>query len=166
MSRLSYLVFSGIVAVAFAAQVSLGSQGSQRPQGSAAAPGAQSLPAVTVYKSPTCGCCSNWIEHMRANGFAVTAHDVEDVGAVKTKYGVPPEAGSCHTSLIDGYVVEGHVPADTVKRLLRERPKVAGIAVPGMPVGSPGMEVPGRAADSYTIVAFEKSGKYTVYERR
>ena len=165
MSRLYYLGLSGIVAVAFAAQVSLDSQSSQRPQAAPAAQG-QNLPAVTVYKSATCGCCSNWIEHMRANGFMVTSHDVEDVGAVKTKYGVPPEAGSCHTSLVDGYVVEGHVPADTIKRLLRERPKVAGIAVPGMPVGSPGMEVPGRPADSYTIVAFEKSGKYTVYERR
>jgi hypothetical protein len=103
---------------------------------------------------------------MRANGFVVTTHDVDDIGEVKAKNGVPGEAGSCHTSLIGGYVVEGHVPADAIKRMLREKPKIAGIAVPGMPVGSPGMEVPGRPADSYSIVAFEKSGKYTVYERR
>jgi hypothetical protein len=103
---------------------------------------------------------------MRANGFVVTAHDVEDVAAVKAKYGVPAAAGSCHTSLVGGYVVEGHVPADAIKRMLRERPNVVGLSVPGMPVGSPGMEVPGRAADSYSIVTFDQSGKYSVYERR
>src|SRR5262245_46240428 len=80
--------------------------------------------SVTVYKSPTCGCCSKWIEHMRANGFAVASHDVEDIAAIKTKHGVPAQAASCHTALVDGYVVEGHVPADVVKRLLRERPKI------------------------------------------
>jgi len=122
--------------------------------------------AVTVYKSPSCGCCSKWIEHMRANGFTVASHDVEDIAAIKTKHGVPSQAASCHTALVDGYVVEGHVPADVVKRLLRERPKVSGIATPGMPMGSPGMEVPSGTKESYSVVSFDTSGKQTVFERR
>jgi hypothetical protein len=122
-------------------------------------------PAVTTYKSPTCGCCSKWIDHMKSHGFDVKAIDVEDVGVVKKTHGVPPALGSCHTSLVGGYLVEGHVPADVISRLLRERPAVAGIAVPGMPVGSPGMEVPGRS-DAYSVVSFDKAGKVAVYERR
>jgi len=131
---------------------------------SGAAPRAQrTAPSVTVYKSPTCGCCSKWVDHMRANGFEVTATNVEDMAAVKQKYGVPEKAGSCHTSLVGGYVIEGHVPADLVKRLLAERPKVVGLAVPGMPASAPGMDIPGQP---YTIVGFDKAGQLTVYERR
>lgn len=128
-------------------------------------PRAQTARSVTVYKSPTCGCCSSWVEHMRANGFEIVAHDVDDIDAEKKKHGVPADLGSCHTALVGGYVVEGHVPADVVKRLLAERPKVAGIAVPGMPMGAPGMEVPGRR-DPYTIVSFDQTGQSKVYERR
>ena|SRR6516164_11329973 len=122
--------------------------------------------SVTVYKSPTCGCCSKWIEHMRANGFVVASYDVEDIAAIKSKHGVPAQAASCHTALVDGYVVEGHVPADVVKRMLRERPKVSGIATPGMPMGSPGMEVPSGTKEAYAILAFDASGKQTVFDRR
>lgn len=125
----------------------------------------QAATSVTVYKSPTCGCCSKWVDHMRANGFQMTAHNVDDIAAVKAKHGVPAEAGSCHTSLVGGYVIEGHVPADAVKRLLAERPTVTGIAVPGMPAGSPGMEVAGRR-DPYSIVSFDRTGQIKVYERR
>jgi hypothetical protein len=125
----------------------------------------QGTPRVTVYKSPTCGCCSNWVEHMKKNGFVVTTQDVDDVDAVKMKHGVPPGASSCHTAIVDGYVVEGHVPADAVKRMLKERPQAVGIAVPGMPVGSPGMEQ-GEARDPYDVVTFDRSGKTSVYERR
>ena len=100
---------------------------------------------------------------MRANGFDVAAQNVEDMALVKQKYGVPDKLGSCHTSLVGGYVIEGHVPADLVKRLLAERPKVAGLAVPGMPASAPGMDIPGHP---YTIVAFDRAGKLTVYERR
>ena len=102
---------------------------------------------------------------MRTNGFDVKALDVEDIDTVKRTYGVPPALGSCHTSLVGGYVVEGHVPADAVTRLLRERPKVAGLAVPGMPVGSPGMEV-GDRKEPYVIASFDKAGNAAVYERR
>ena len=95
---------------------------------SGTAPLAQrTTPKVTTYKSPTCGCCSKWVDHMRASGFEVTATNVEDMAAVKQKYGVPDKAGSCHTSVVGDYVIEGHVPADVVKRLLAERPKLAGL---------------------------------------
>ena len=131
---------------------------------SGAAPRAQrTAPSVTVYKSPTCGCCTKWVDHMRANGFDVTATNVEDTAVVRQKYGVPDKAGSCHTAVVGGYVIEGHVPADLVKRLLAERPKIAGLAVPGMPASAPGMDIPGQP---YTIVGFDKAGQLTVYERR
>src|SRR5688572_725528 len=108
-------------------------------------------PVVSVFKTATCGCCGLWVEHMKANGFDLKVQDVEDISAIKAKLGVRSEVSSCHTSQVGGYVVEGHVPADVVHRLLKERPKVAGIAVPGMPLGSPGMEVPGGRKDSYAV---------------
>lgn len=121
---------------------------------------------VMVYKSPTCGCCSAWVDHLRKNGFTVRTHDVDDMNQIKHKYGVTGRTASCHTALVDGYVVEGHVPADTIRRLLKERPLVTGIAAPGMPIGSPGMEVKGQPAERYDVVAFDNKGKTTVYERR
>ncbi len=119
---------------------------------------------ITVYKSPWCGCCGMWSEHMRANGFAVNVREVEDVDPVKALYGVPPALASCHTALVDGYVVEGHVPADVVERLLAERPEARGLAVPGMPAGSPGMEGAGR--EPYDVFIFDDRGKIAVYARR
>jgi hypothetical protein len=119
---------------------------------------------VAVFKSPTCGCCAKWNEHMKAAGFTVNSTDVPDVAPVKDKHGVPPATRSCHTALVGGYVLEGHVPADVVRKLLRERPaSVVGLAVPGMPAGSPGMEMPDGRKDTYHIVAFDKGGKTTVY---
>lgn len=97
---------------------------------------------VEVYKSPYCGCCTEWVEHLRKNGFAVTTHDVDDVPAARKKLGMPERLGSCHTARIGNYVVEGHVPAADIQRLLKEKPKALGLAVPGMPPGSPGMESP------------------------
>ena len=123
-------------------------------------------PQLTVYKSPTCGCCSKWVEHMKANGFDVKAIDVDDVDKVKREHGVPASAASCHTGIVNGYVVEGHVPADAVQKMLKEKPAIAGIAVPGMPMGSPGMEVPSGQKDAYTIVSFDKTGKTAVYQKR
>ena len=122
--------------------------------------------SITVYKSPTCGCCSKWIDHMRAQGFAVKSLDVEDITSIKTAYGVPAESASCHTALVGSYVVEGHVPADSVKRLLREKPKISGIAVAGMPVGSPGMEIPSGQVEHYDVVSFVKGGKTAVFEKK
>jgi hypothetical protein len=123
-------------------------------------------PTMTVYKSPTCGCCANWITHLQHNGFDVKAVNVEDIDAVKRTYGVPAALGSCHTGLVNGYVIEGHIPADAVHRFLREKPAGAvGIAVPGMPAGSPGMEM-GNRKDPYNIMRFDKSGASAVFERR
>jgi hypothetical protein len=119
--------------------------------------------SITVYKSPQCGCCKTWVEHLRKEGFAVTANDVDDMAAIKTKLGVPASLGSCHTAIVGGYVIEGHVPGADIRKLLAEKPKVAGLAVPGMPVGSPGMEMPGMPADKYEVIAFAKDGKNRVF---
>lgn len=97
-------------------------------------------PVVEVFKSPRCGCCGKWVEHLRRNGFEVKAHDVEDATAARKRLGMPDRLGSCHTAKVGGYVVEGHVPAADIQRLLREKPKALGLAVPSMPPGSPGME--------------------------
>jgi hypothetical protein len=117
---------------------------------------------VQVWKSPTCGCCGEWIEHLRSAGFEVAVNDVQDLAVVKQSLGVPEDLQSCHTALIDGYVVEGHVPAADIRRLLEERPEIAGLAVPGMPVGSPGMEI-GDQKDPYDVVTFTSEGPQAVY---
>ncbi len=116
---------------------------------------------VVVYKSPTCGCCSLWVDHLRANGFTVVARDTSDMAAIKRRLGVPAAMESCHTSIVDGYIVEGHVPAADVERLLSARPAVVGIAVPGMPMGSPGME--GPRSDRYDVLTFDRAGRSTVF---
>lgn len=118
---------------------------------------------LTVYKSPTCGCCKLWEQHLRQAGFSVKSVNVEDVVEYKIRHGVTPELGACHTALVEGYVIEGHVPAADIKRLLRERPKVKGLAVPGMPMGSPGMEGPTREA--YSVQSFDAAGNTRVYAR-
>jgi hypothetical protein len=122
-------------------------------------------PSMEVYKSPTCGCCSKWVDHATQAGFNVKVTDLSDeaLNAVKQKHGIPRTAQSCHTGLVGGYVIEGHVPVAEVQRLLKERPAVAGIAVGGMPIGSPGMEVPGQRAQTYNVVTFDKAGAVKVY---
>jgi hypothetical protein len=125
----------------------------------------QKAATVMVFKTATCGCCSKWVDHMRAAGFALKVQDVEDIAAVKERLGVAPEISSCHTSQVDGYVLEGHVPASAVQRLLKERPKVTGLAVPGMPMGSPGMEVPSGQKDAYAVIAFGGGQPSRVYEK-
>lgn len=118
--------------------------------------------SVTVYKSPTCGCCSDWVKHMRANGFKVEAHDVDDVSPIRRRYRVPGSLASCHTAIVGGYAIEGHVPASDIKRLLLERPAVIGLSVPGMVVGSPGMEQ--GKPEPYETLAFDERG-YRVFAR-
>lgn len=122
----------------------------------------RALPAVTVYKSPTCGCCGDWVTHMRDNGFKVETHDLTDLAPIRRKWGVPDELTSCHTAQVGGYTIEGHVPAADIKRLLRERPKARGLAVPGMVPGSPGMEQ--GTAQPYSTILFG-GGSYRVFER-
>ncbi len=147
-----------VVIPVFAVAVPLGAAAMSAAAHESAAP-----IAVIVYKNAQCGCCKNWVEHLRKAGFEVTAKDVNDLAAIKNKLGVPSALASCHTAIVGQYVVEGHVPAADIKRLLDEKPKVAGIGVPGMPVGSPGMEMPGTPADRYDVVAFAKDGKQRVF---
>lgn len=120
--------------------------------------GAQSPPLVSVYKSPACGCCGEWITHMRANGFRVEIRDLADVTPIKSRYGIPYGLGSCHTAIVEGYAIEGHVPATDVQKLLRERPKVKGLAVPGMVPGSPGMDQ--GPPQTYATLAFDDRGTW------
>jgi len=127
-----------------------------------AAPVAPAANKVEVYKSPACGCCSQWVEHMQKNGFAVEVHNVRNVTPFRERYGVPQSVASCHTALVGGYAIEGHVPAAAVKRLLREKPKAAGIAVPGMVSGSPGMEQ-GTGKVPYNVMLFNTRGSTKVF---
>ena len=119
---------------------------------------------VTVYKTPTCGCCAKWVDHLEANGFRVKVVDLADVTPMKIRYGVPADLGSCHTALVSGYFVEGHVPAEEIHRMLETGEPIAGLAVPGMPMGSPGME--GFRSDPYDIVAVEKDGGRRIFASR
>ncbi len=128
-----------------------------------AAPAQQAvpLPVVKVWKTPTCGCCGKWIRQMEAAGFRVEATDVDNVDPVRKANGLPLNLASCHTALVGGYVVEGHVPASDVRRLLREKPAILGLAVPGMPAGSPGMDVPG--SPPFDVLSVRKDGATSVY---
>jgi hypothetical protein len=121
----------------------------------------QASPKIEVYKDPTCSCCSNWVAHLQREGFATTVTDVASIESVKIKYHVPQQLQSCHTALVGGYVIEGHVPASDIRRLLKERPSVVGLAVPGMPIGSPGME--GASGKPYNVLSFDAAGKSAVY---
>lgn len=120
------------------------------------------LPTITVYKSPTCGCCVDWVSHLRDNGFSVKVESRANVQPVKRQLGVPSNLSSCHTATVGNYVVEGHVPADDVKRLLRTNPKVKGLSVPGMPIGSPGMER-GDRVQPYEVLTFAPNGETSVF---
>jgi hypothetical protein len=128
-----------------------------------AGPALAARDVIEVYKSASCGCCTKWIEHLRANGFDVKAHDVDDITVSRARLGVPQALGSCHTGRVDRYLIEGHVPAKDIERLLRERPSAAGLAVPGMPRGSPGMEA--DVMDPYDVLLFQPNGRYAVYQR-
>jgi hypothetical protein len=119
-------------------------------------------PVIEVYKSPTCGCCEEWIKYLRANGFTVNAHDVQEPAQYRARFGIPEQMGSCHTATVQGYALEGHVPAADIKRLLATKPKAKGLAVPGMVSGSPGME--GARRDAYDVLLVQESGKATVYK--
>lgn len=125
---------------------------------------APEAPVVDVYKSPSCGCCTKWISHLEDNGFKVRAHDTDDVISHKYRLGVPPGHGSCHTAEVNGYVVEGHVPAREIQRLLKERPKARGLVLPAMPIGSPGMEM-GNRKDPYEVLLVDKNGGTRTYAR-
>lgn len=124
----------------------------------------RSKPLVEVWKSPTCGCCKDWIAHLEANGFAVKVNEVGNTG-MRGRLGIPTQLGSCHTALVGGYAIEGHVPARDIQRLLAERPQAVGLAVPGMPIGSPGMDGPeyGGRRDRYDVLLVRKDGSSAVF---
>lgn len=120
-------------------------------------------PAMVVYKTRTCGCCSKWVDHLKANGFTVTVNDVPSTADYRRKYGVPEQLQSCHTGVVNGYAIEGHVPAADIQRLLKKRPKAKGLAVPGMPIGSPGMEQ-GPRRQAYSVLLFTSDGKASEFQ--
>lgn len=118
---------------------------------------------IQVYKTPTCGCCGNWVEHLKKNGFEVSVENVADTAPYRRKYGIPETLLSCHTAVVGGYALEGHVPAAEVQRLLREKPKAKGLAVPGMPMGSPGMET--ATPQAYSVMLVDMAGRASVYQK-
>lgn len=122
-------------------------------------------PTIKVYKSPTCGCCALWVDHMREAGFELDVEDTDDMIGVKVDAGLPLQLQSCHTALVDGYVFEGHIPAEVIARFLAEKPSTSGLAVPGMPIGSPGMEF-GDRVDPYDVLQFDAAGNTSIYESR
>jgi hypothetical protein len=124
---------------------------------------AEEANAITVYRSPTCSCCGKWLEHLKQNNFTIKDVPTEDMQAIKHKYGVSDEMASCHTAIVDGYVVEGHVPADDIKTLLKTKPKVVGITVPQMPSGTPGMEMGGKK-DPYNVMSFDTENHFQVFK--
>ena len=124
----------------------------------------QGQPAVVkVYKSPGWGCCGGWIKHLEDSGFVVKAEDSNKVSEIKSRYNIPVDLQSCHTAIVDGYIVEGHVPSEEVILMLRERPSIIGLSVPGMPAGSPGMEMPNGATEPYNVISFDKLGRTKVF---
>ncbi len=119
---------------------------------------------ITVYYSPTCGCCKDWLTHLDKHGFKIDAIELQDVNGIKQKHKLPRQVASCHTAFIDGYIIEGHVPADDIKRLLIDRPAIRGLSVPQMPVGTPGMEM-GSRKDPFVVVSFDKEGTVAPYKQ-
>jgi hypothetical protein len=148
--RVSGLIAGGMAGTRLAAEVS----------GSSAKP-----MAITVYKSSSCGCCTSWVEYVRDNGFEPTVHDEEDMDAIKAQLGVPEGVRSCHTALVGKYLIEGHVPASDIKRLVAEQAGVAGLAVPGMPSGTPGMAQAGAKIAGFEVVAFQQDGTTKTFAR-
>lgn len=137
------------------------SSGAASGSTSASASGSSSLPVVEVWKTPTCGCCGKWVRTLEKAGFKVQAHDVDSLDAIMQKHGITPALASCHTAVVGRYVIEGHVPESDIRRLLREKPDIKGLAAPGMPQGSPGMDVPG--SPPFDVLAIGKDGKTSVY---
>ena len=123
-------------------------------------------PTMAIFMSPTCGCCAKWVDHLKSAGFKTVVHEEEDMDTVKESLGVPREMRSCHTGQVDKYLIEGHVPADDIRKLLAAKPKAAGLAAPGMPASSPGMAVPGEPHEPYEVLLFQRDGKSEVFARR
>ena len=132
----------------------------------AAGTGSDADPTMTIYMSPTCGCCSKWVDHVKAAGFKTVVHQEQDMDTVKESLGVPRDLRSCHTAQVDKYLIEGHVPAEDVRKLLAQKPKAAGLAAPGMPASSPGMAVAGEPHEPFDVLLFQRDGKSEVFAHR
>ena len=128
-------------------------------------PGGMGPTPITVYKSSTCDCCTKWVDHIRANGFSPVVHDQEEMDALKDEMGVPPDVRSCHTAIVDKYLIEGHVPASDIRRLLADRPRTLGLAVPGMPPLTPGMAPAGVKPKDFEVISFQPNGSTKVFAR-
>jgi len=131
----------------------------------AASLGSAADPTLTIYMSPTCGCCAKWVDHVKAAGFKTVVHQDRDMETVKDSLGVPRDLRSCHTAQVGKYLVEGHVPAEDISQLLAQRPDAAGLAAPGMPASSPGMAVPGEAHEPFDVLLFQGDGSAAVFAR-
>jgi hypothetical protein len=131
----------------------------------AAIPGSAADPTMTIYMSPTCGCCAKWVDHVKAAGFKTVVHPDQDMDTVKESLGVPLAMRSCHTAQVEKYLIEGHVPAEDIKKLLAQRPKAAGLAAPGMPASSPGMAVPGEPHEPFDVLLFRGDGSTEVFAK-
>ena len=161
---LSGLTGFATLAVASCGEPTRGEATERRGSAPARASGNQQTATMTVYRDPGCGCCEQWAERARSAGYRVVVTDSADMPAIKRKLGVPAKLASCHTAIVGAFIVEGHVPLDAVRRLIEMRPAgTRGIAVPGMPRGSPGMETPDGAADAFVVMAFDNAGRISVF---
>lgn len=136
-----------------------------QPEATTASSNFQTLPRLTVHKTASCGCCHLWVEHLQQAGLSVAVIDHDDLSAVKQRLSIPAPLASCHTAEVDGYVIEGHVPASDIQRLLKERPVIRGLVVPGMPMGSPGMEMPDGSGEAYAVLALHDDGHVSEFAR-
>lgn len=157
LHRLTFVVLA-VAGLGACTQDASSAQPTTSPSAQVVVQSAEALPRMTVHKTPTCGCCGVWIDHVQKAGFTVDVHDMDDLGLVKERLGVPYAKGSCHTAEIGGYVIEGHVPAADIKRLLEEKPNARGLVLPGMPLGSPGMEVPEGRQQPFTVELIHRDG--------
>lgn len=164
MNRRFALTLIGGAALAATGLASATGPASGAGRGSAAGL-ASAAPQVTVFRNPSCGCCTAWVDHLRANGFTVTVDEVPDTALPRRLAGIPDHLASCHTARVDGYSIEGHVPAADIRRLLAQRPDAVGLAVPGMPAGSPGMEMPDGRVDRYEVLLVDRTGGTRTWSR-
>lgn len=159
-AMLSTLFFSSLVFLA-----GFGTTGIQLAHAEEAKTTVSEKLEITVYSSPTCSCCHRWVKTLENDGFIVSSHQTDDMNSVKQSFGLKPHLASCHTATIGGYVIEGHVPAADIRRLLKEQPQTAGLTAPGMPRHSPGMQPPGEKPKDYNVLMFDKEGKTTVFTK-
>ena len=157
--------YSGILMVLFLAMLPLSVEAQQKAVAVQSSLNSESLPDIAIYRSENCGCCTKWGEHVETAGFRIQDKVVENMETFKQANGITQELSSCHTAIVDGYVVEGHVPAASIKKMLQQRPYIRGLAAPGMPMGSPGMEIAGVQAEAFYVLAIAHDGTTTTFDQ-